>query len=95
LLDLFPASAVDVLRHIYVSIDIPLDEYLFRRKLVSEIEHRFSGAAPTSESGDVLVSVMMAFRKRGLWPTIREASDERLRPFADIDEVARKHAIGG
>jgi hypothetical protein len=48
-----------------------------------------------SESGDVLVAVMMAFRKRGLWPTIREATPEKLQPFSDIDEVARKYAIGG
>jgi hypothetical protein len=94
LLDLLPAALVEGLKRAYVAIDIPLDEYLFRRKLVAEIERRYATETGSSESGDVLVGVMIAFRKRGLWPTIREATPEKLRPFADIEEVARKHATG-
>jgi hypothetical protein len=94
MLDLLPANLVDTLKRIYVAIDIPLDEYLFRRKLVAEIERRYGAETRTGESGDVLVAVMIAFRKRGLWPTIREATPEKLRPFGDIEEVARKYATG-
>lgn len=94
LLDLLPSSLVEVLKRVYVAIDIPLDEYLFRRKLVTEIERRYAIESGFSETGDVLVAVMVAFRKRGLWPTIREATSEKLHPFADIEEVARKHATG-
>jgi hypothetical protein len=94
LLDLLTAEAVDVLRSIYVAIDIPLDEYLFRRKLVMELERRYAAKSSSSESGDVLVAVMMSYRKRGNWPTIREATPEKLRPFGDIDEVARKFGTG-
>ena len=94
LVDLLPAACVDVLRRIYVAMDIPLDEYLFRRKLVAALEQRYAAEARSSESGDVLVAVMMAYRKRGLWPTIREATPEKLRPFADIDEVAKRYAAG-
>ena len=94
LLDLLPANSVDELKRIYESIDIPLDEYLFRRKLVLEIERRYSLATRSDESGDVLVAVMMAYRKRGMWPTIREATTEKLRAFADIDEVEGRRAIG-
>jgi hypothetical protein len=92
LLDLLAPKLVDVLKGIYVAIDIPLDEYLFRRKLVVEIEKRFAAESGSSESGDVLVAVMMTYRKRGFWPTIREATPEKLRPFGDIDEVAVKYA---
>jgi hypothetical protein len=94
LLDLLPAGFVDTLKRIYLVIDIPLDEYLFRRKLVAELERRYTAETHTVETGDVLVAVMMAFRKRGLLPTIREATPEKLRPFDDIKEVARKHAAG-
>ena len=94
LLDLLPANFVDALRIIYINIDIPLDEYLFSRKLMAELEAKYATATRTSESGDVLVAVMMAYRKRGTWPTIREATPEKLRPFGDIDEVAFKHAMG-
>jgi hypothetical protein len=94
MLDLLPADLVEMLKRIYVAIDIPLDEYLFRRKLVAELERRYSAEARSSEAGDVLVAVMMAYRKRGPWPTIREATPEKLRPFADIDEVVRRHATG-
>jgi len=94
MLDLLPIELVDILKRIYVSIDIPLDEYLFRRKLVAEIERRYAAEAHSAESGDVLVAVMIAYRKRGLWPTIREATPEKLRPFADIDEVAKRDAAG-
>lgn len=95
LLDLLPSHLVDALKKIYVAIDIPLDEYLFRRKLVRELEARYASAAGASESGDVLVAVMMSYRKRGSWPTIREATPEKLRPFGDIDEVARRYGTGG
>lgn len=94
MLDLLPGALVEVLKQIYVAIDIPLDEYLFRRKLVAEIERQYAARTRLSESGDVLVAVMIAYRKRGLLPTIREATPEKLRPFADIEEVARKHAAG-
>lgn len=95
LLDLLPISFVDALKRIYVGIDIPLDEYLFRRKLVRELESRYVAATGTSETGDVLVAVMMTYRKRGLWPTIREATPEKLRPFGDIDEVVRRFGTTG
>jgi hypothetical protein len=94
LLDLLPEGFVNTLKRIYVAIDIPLDEYLFRRKLVTELERQYAAETGSSESGNVLVAVMMAYRKRGLWPTIREATAERLRPFADIEEVARRHGTG-
>ena len=94
LLNLLPIELVDTLKRIYVAIDIPLDEYLFRRKLVNELERRYAAETRTGESGDVLVAVMIAYRKRGLWPTIREATPEKLRPFGDIDEVARNYATG-
>ena len=92
LLDMLPAAAIESLKQVYVTIDIPLDEYLFRRKLVAELERRFATVAGSSESGDTLVAVMMALRKRGLWPTIREATAEQLRPFGDIDDVVKRHA---
>lgn len=94
LTDLLPMPLVETLKQIYVAIDIPVDEYLFRRKLVAELERRYMAATNSNESGDVLVPVMMAFRKRGSWPTIREATAEKLQPFADIDEVAQKHVAG-
>jgi hypothetical protein len=94
LLDLLSSRLVDTLKHIYVAIDIPLDEYLFRRKLAAEIAKRYAAESGSAESGDVLVAVMMAYRKRGSWPTIREATPEKLRPFSDIDEVVKRHATG-
>jgi len=94
LLDLLSPDLVDTLRRIYVSIDIPLDEYVFRRKLIAELEKRYAGETRSNESGDVLVAVMMAFRKRGFWPTIREATPEKLQPFGDINEVVKKYATG-
>jgi hypothetical protein len=87
-------KSVDALKKIYISIDIPLDEYLFRRKLVTELESRFNAATGASESGDVLVAVMMTYRKRDIWPTIREVTPEKLRPFGDIHEVVRRYGIG-
>ncbi len=94
LLDLLPAACVDSLKRIYVSINIPLDEYIFRPKLGAELAHRYVAETGSTESDSVLVAVMMAYRKRGNWPTIREATAEKLRPFGDIDEVARRYAAG-
>lgn len=70
------------LKQIYLDLDIPSDEFLFDPKRTREIADRFQRFTETTIRGYVLVAVILAKRKRGLWVRIREDA------FSDIAELA-------
>jgi len=76
------APQLAALKQIYLDLDIPSDEFLFDQKRTREIADRFQRFTGTSIRGYVLVAVIVAKRKRGLWVRIREDA------FSDIAELA-------
>lgn len=84
-LNLLNDSQLDVLRKIYLDLDVPSDELLFDPKLMQTIAKRFEGLSGTRINGPILISAIVAKRKRGLWVKIRE-------PFADIEAIAASGA---
>src|SRR5690606_5116501 len=86
-------TQLEVLRDIYVNLDIPSDEFLFRPDLIRTIERQFASRAGVVIQGFILVAAIMAKRKRGLWVCIREGV-ARDAAFSDINEVAKRNAAG-
>ena len=75
---------LEFLRQVYLELDIPSDEFLFKADLTRTIEQRFKGLSGTRIPGYKLVAVIVAKRKRGLWLKIREGQ------FGDIEQLAQK-----
>ena len=75
-------SQTETLRQIYMDLDIPSDQFLFRPDLTRKIENRFHGLAGERIPGYTLVAAIVAKRKRGLWVKIREEA------FGDISHLA-------
>lgn len=78
--ELLSETELEILKNVYISFDVPSDEYLYRPKLARQIANRFNGLTGLSIHPNVLVAIIMAKRKRGLWICIREE-------FGDIDQV--------
>jgi len=78
------------LQRIYESMDTTSDTLLFSTGLMRRVASMFREATGAVVAGSVLVAVIVAKRKRGEWVCIRTGPSE----FADIAEVARKHAAG-
>lgn len=83
LTNLLTSSQLAVLKQIYFDLDTPSDELLFKPTMRQEISKRFEGLTGIRYSGDKLVAVIMAKRKRGLWIRIREA-------FGDIAQISKQ-----
>ncbi len=81
--ELTPAQ-LEHLRQVYLALDIPSDEFLFKVELTREIEHRFTGLSKIRIPGYTLVAAIVAKRKRGLWIKIREEA------FGDVEQLAVK-----
>lgn len=81
-LDELTSAQMETLRQIYLELDIPSDEFLFRVDLTRKIESRFRGLTGVGIPGYTLVAVIVAKRKRGLWVRIRDVG------FGDIAELA-------
>jgi len=81
--ELTPAQ-LEVLRQIYLELDIPSDEFLFDVELARGIEQRFTGLSGIRIPGYTLVAVIVAKRKRRLWVKIREEH------FGDVEQLAQK-----
>ena len=79
---------MDILVGLYESIDVPLDEYLLRSDLGTQLSERFTTATKRFVKKSVLVAALMAHRKRGLLPCLVE--EDAARPFTDIDVVEHK-----
>ncbi|MFC1605171.1 hypothetical protein ACFL5F_09120 [Planctomycetota bacterium] len=79
--ELTPAQ-LEFLRQIYLELDIPSDEFLFKIELVRGIEQRFTEFFGIRIPGYTLVAVIVAKRKRGLWVKIREEG------FMDVEKLA-------
>lgn len=84
-------TQLEILRDIYVTMDIPSDEFLFRPDLIRAIEQQFATRAGVVIQGFILVAAIMAKRKRGLWVCIREGV-AREAAFSDLNAVAKRHA---
>jgi len=80
-LRLFSPYQLTALESIYLDLDIPSDDFLFRPGMMQEIAIRFERLTKTKVSASDLVAVIVAKRKRGDWVRIREE-------FADIDQAA-------
>ena len=85
----FEEGESEILKEIYLKLDIPSDEFLFKpdhgRAIAQEFARRVGRIVPAP----TVVAAIMQKRKRGEWPCIRE---EILGgEFADIKEVAKKH----
>jgi hypothetical protein len=78
------STQIEHLRNIYLQLDIPSDEFLFKPKLVRVIEQRFEGLSGIRIPGYTLVAVIVAKRKRGLWVKIREEQ------FGDVEQLVQK-----
>lgn len=74
------SSQIETLKQIYFELDEPSDEFLFKPELMRKIARRFEGLTGAKISSSILVAVIVAKRKRGLWVKIRE-------PFADIADI--------
>ncbi len=82
--DEFTPPQMEILRQIYLELDVPSDEFLFKVDLTREIENRFRGLSGVRIPGYTLVAAIVAKRKRGLWVKIREEG------FGDIAQLAQK-----
>jgi hypothetical protein len=88
---LFSDAEIEVLRQVYLAMDIPSDEFLFRPKMAAELADKFAAATGKRAGGSLLIAVVIAKRKRGLWPRIRDAETAS---FPDISIVAQQHRTG-
>ena len=82
-LNLLSPADLETLKQIYSDLDITSDNFLFEPKLVQRIVRRFQKQTGKKVSGYILVGIIIAKRKRGLWIRIRE-------PFADIETIAKE-----
>lgn len=73
-------TEIEHLRTVYLSMDLPSDEFLYRPAKTAEIEARFARASGIRIPGGVLVAVIIAKRKRGEWVRIRDE-------FGDIGDI--------
>jgi hypothetical protein len=71
---------LEVLRDIYITLDVPSDQYICRVSLAKRIADLFHSRTGVRVSPNLLVAVIVAKRKRGVWVRIREA-------FDDLDEA--------
>jgi hypothetical protein len=99
LLHLLPLPQLTALEKIYERFRQPVDNYQFRPTLMRELAVEFRKVTGVDEDGEVLVTVMTARRKRGLWPALfEELSDSEKASssgaFSDIEEVHRKYKTG-
>ena len=78
------STQLEHLRQIYLQLDIPSDEFLFKPELVRIIKRQFEVLSCVRIPGYTLVAVIVAKRKRGLWVKIREES------FGDVDQLVQK-----
>jgi hypothetical protein len=81
--ELLTDEQLEALRRIYITMDIPSDQYMCRNALARRIADLFHASTRAKVSPQVLVAVIVAKRKRGLWVRIRDA-------FGDLDQ-----ALGG
>ena len=84
-LNLLSTAELEVLKQIYCDLDITSDDFLFKPDSIEIITRRFKELTGRKINGTILVSVIIAKRKRGLWVRIRE-------PFADMEAIARNRA---
>lgn len=75
-----PEQQVERLKQIYLSLDLPSDEFLFRPREMARLSDLFFAATGRRVAGATLVGLIVARRKRGEWPTIRTA-------FGDIGDI--------
>jgi hypothetical protein len=68
-----PESEVGILKSVYLSLDLPSDEFLFIPSRLLELANRFAALSGRRVPGHVLLGVIVARRKRGEWPKIRTA----------------------
>ncbi len=78
--ELLTDEQLEALRRIYVTMDIPSDQYMCRNTLARRIADMFEASTGVRISAQVLVAVIVAKRKRGLWVRIRGA-------FGDLDQA--------
>lgn len=78
--ELLTEAQLEVLRHIYVTMDIPSDQYVCRATLSHRIADLFQAGTGVSVSPQTLVAIIVAKRKRGVWVRIRDA-------FGDLGQV--------
>ena len=78
--ELLTDEQLEAVRRIYVTMDIPSDQYMCRTTLARRIADMFEASTGVRISAQVLVAVIVAKRKRGLWVRIRDA-------FGDLDQA--------
>lgn len=78
--DVLSSNELEVLKNIYVGLDITSDTFLYEPSLMSQVASRFQGVAARFVAGSILVGVIMACRKRGMWPKLRTA-------FGDMNQI--------
>ena len=76
------SAQLEILRQIYLDLDVPSDQFLFKVKYARDIEQRFHGLSGIKIPGYKLVAVIVAKRKRGLWVKIRDEG------FGDVEQLA-------
>jgi hypothetical protein len=92
MLNLLPPDQIAALEKVYGQIGRPVDEYQFRPSLARDLAERFARMTGVKEEADVLVAIMTARRKRGMWPALfEEQVGEKGKPFSDIAEVHKKY----
>lgn len=73
-----------ILRALYIEFDKSTDELLLDAIMANRFAQLFAQRSGKSIAARLLVAVMVAKRKRGLWPQIGRPT---IVPFADIDEI--------
>jgi hypothetical protein len=74
--DLLTDEQLEVLRGIYVTLDVPSDQYICRVQLGRRIADLFHASTSARFPAQLLVAVIVAKRKRGLWVRIRGVFDD-------------------
>lgn len=81
------ASELSALQTIYEGMDETADNLLFSAGMLRRVAQQFREATGNAIAGSVLVAVIVAKRKRGLWVCLRKGE----KAFGDIGEVAKKY----
>jgi len=83
--DLLSDTETEALRRIYLTMDLPSDEFLFSPKFMRQLARAFETTCGRQVDASTLVAIILWHRKHRRWPPIRKAGGLG---FDDIAEIA-------
>ncbi len=76
----FSERELQLLRPLYVELDVPSDQYGYRRADLDTLTERFNAAAQTSLGADELLRRLINARRKGNLPRLRRNYNGRHNP---------------